>query len=214
MRDSCEKGADIRDQDSFFQTLVICFFQCRLLVDSSDFSERRDSTHMAGGLDLPGWTTWIVGELRRVCWSVNIGELVLRTAVRFLSSLSLKTFVAPFLQTYPGYQRFFIACDGELRLVYRRPTRVRSKAEETRAWKASGTQGTPDPTDGQEWVTHSKTCVGQNSFNFRLGHSKWQQDLQFFVPPKLIKDPLSSEMGVLLLGYRCIGGTLQLTASL
>ena len=203
MRDSCKKGAGIRDQDPPFQTLVILFFQCRLLVDSSDFSERRDSTHMAEGLDLPGWTTWIVGELRRVCWSVNIGELVLRIAVRFLRSSNLKTFAASFLQTYPGYQRFFLACDGKLRFVCRRPTRVWPKAEETRPWKASGTQGTPDPTDGQEWVTHSKTCVGQKSFNFRLGHSKWQQDLMFFVPPKLRKDPLSSEMGVLLLRYHC-----------
>ena len=32
---------------------------------------------------------------------------------------------------YPGYQRFFLACDGELRFVGRRPTRVRPKAEDT-----------------------------------------------------------------------------------
>ena len=31
---------------------------------------------------------------------------------------------------YPGYQRFFLACDGELRFVGRRPTRVRPKAED------------------------------------------------------------------------------------
>ena len=58
---------------------------------------------------------------------------------------------------YPGYQRFFLACDGELRFVGHRPTRVPPKAEDTRgeafraghfltetgnrAWKASGTQG-------------------------------------------------------------------------
>ena len=29
---------------------------------------------------------------------------------------------------YPGYQRFFLVCDGELRFVGRRPTRVRPKA--------------------------------------------------------------------------------------
>ena len=33
---------------------------------------------------------------------------------------------------YPGYQRFFLECDGELRFVGRRPTRVRLKAEDTR----------------------------------------------------------------------------------
>ena len=32
---------------------------------------------------------------------------------------------------YPGYQRFFLACDGELRFVGRRPTSVRPKAEDT-----------------------------------------------------------------------------------
>ena len=32
---------------------------------------------------------------------------------------------------YPGYHRFFLACDGELRFVGRRPTRVRSKPEDT-----------------------------------------------------------------------------------
>ena len=32
---------------------------------------------------------------------------------------------------YPGYQRFFLACDGELPFVGRRPTRVRPKAEGT-----------------------------------------------------------------------------------
>ena len=32
---------------------------------------------------------------------------------------------------YPGYQRIFLACDGELRFVGRRPTRVRPKAEDT-----------------------------------------------------------------------------------
>ena len=32
---------------------------------------------------------------------------------------------------YPGYERFFLACDGELRFVGRRPTRVRPKAEDT-----------------------------------------------------------------------------------
>ena len=32
---------------------------------------------------------------------------------------------------YPGYQRFFLACDGELRFVGRRPMRVPPKAEDT-----------------------------------------------------------------------------------
>ena len=32
---------------------------------------------------------------------------------------------------YPGYQRFFLACDGKLRFVGRRPTRVPPKAEDT-----------------------------------------------------------------------------------
>ena len=32
---------------------------------------------------------------------------------------------------YPGYQRFFLACDGELRFVGRRPKRVRPKAEDS-----------------------------------------------------------------------------------
>ena len=31
---------------------------------------------------------------------------------------------------YPGYQRFFLACVGEVRFVGRRPTRVRPKAED------------------------------------------------------------------------------------
>ena len=47
---------------------------------------------------------------------------------------------------YPGYQRFFLACVGELRFVGRRATRVRLKAEDTsveaaRKTGASGTQG-------------------------------------------------------------------------
>ena len=33
---------------------------------------------------------------------------------------------------YPGYQRFFLACDGEFRFVGHRPTRVRPKAEDSR----------------------------------------------------------------------------------
>ena len=33
---------------------------------------------------------------------------------------------------YPGYQRFFLACDGELRFVGHRPTQVPPKAEDTR----------------------------------------------------------------------------------
>ena len=32
---------------------------------------------------------------------------------------------------YPGYQRFFLAFDGELRFLCQRPTRVRPKAEDT-----------------------------------------------------------------------------------
>ena len=45
---------------------------------------------------------------------------------------------------------FFLVCDGELRFVGRRPTRVRPKAELTRAETAQpGTQGTSLPiTDG------------------------------------------------------------------
>ena len=42
-----------------------------------------------------------------------------------------RLFEATRLQQYPGYQRFFLACDGELRFVGRRPTRVRPKAEDT-----------------------------------------------------------------------------------
>ena len=34
-------------------------------------------------------------------------------------------------KSYPGYQRFFLACDVELRFVGHRPTRVRPKAEDT-----------------------------------------------------------------------------------
>ena len=37
---------------------------------------------------------------------------------------------------YPGYQRLFLACDGELRFVGRRQKRVRPKAEDT-----SGSRG-------------------------------------------------------------------------
>ena len=33
---------------------------------------------------------------------------------------------------YPRYQRFFLACDGEHRIVGHRPTRVRPKAEDTK----------------------------------------------------------------------------------
>ena len=42
-----------------------------------------------------------------------------------------RLFEATRLQQYHGYQRFFLACDGELRFVGRRPTRVRPKAEDT-----------------------------------------------------------------------------------
>ena len=42
-----------------------------------------------------------------------------------------RLFEATRLQQYLGYQRFFLACDGELRFVGRRPTRVRPKAEDT-----------------------------------------------------------------------------------
>ena len=34
---------------------------------------------------------------------------------------------------YPGNQRFFLTCDGELHFVGHRPTRVRLKAEDTAA---------------------------------------------------------------------------------
>ena len=50
---------------------------------------------------------------------------------KVFKELKFENFVAPFLQTYPGYQRFFLACDGELRFVCSRPTRVWPKAEET-----------------------------------------------------------------------------------
>ena len=44
---------------------------------------------------------------------------------------------------------FFLVCDGELRFVGRRPTRVRPKAELTRETAQPGTQGTSLPiTDG------------------------------------------------------------------
>ena len=44
--------------------------------------------------------------------------------------LPLSSFLFP-LSSYPRYQRFFHACEGELRLVGHRPTRVRPKAEDT-----------------------------------------------------------------------------------
>ena len=47
-----------------------------------------------------------------------------------ISSQSGSRFVQNLLVAYPGYQRFFLACDGELRFVGRRPTRVRLKAED------------------------------------------------------------------------------------
>ena len=63
-----------------------------------------------------------------------------------------RLFEATRMQQYPGYQRFFLACDGELRFVGRRPSRVRPKAEDTSGvWpktgnRASGTQGTATGT--------------------------------------------------------------------
>ena len=53
--------------------------------------------------------------------------------------LSLQTLQTVLLLSgaqYPGYHRFFLAWDGELRSVGRRRTRVRPKAEDT-----SGSRG-------------------------------------------------------------------------
>ena len=49
---------------------------------------------------------------------------------------------------YPGYQRFFLACDGELRFVGRKPTRVRPKAEDTsgEAARKNFSRGSPFKT--------------------------------------------------------------------
>ena len=57
---------------------------------------------------------------------------------------------ASHLSSTLGTRGFFLVCDGELRFVGRRPTRVRPKAELTRAETAQpGTQGTSLPiTDG------------------------------------------------------------------
>ena len=45
----------------------------------------------------------------------------------------------PHEKLYPGYERFFLPFDGELRFVGRRPTRIRRKAEDTSG--ESGTHG-------------------------------------------------------------------------
>ena len=46
-----------------------------------------------------------------------------------LQPVNGQSFCLPVILT--TYQRFFLACDGELRFVGRRPTRVRPKAEDT-----------------------------------------------------------------------------------
>ena len=51
----------------------------------------------------------------------NVSQLPLSS---FLFPLS--SFLFP-LSSYPRYQRFFHACEGELRFVGHRPTRVRTK---------------------------------------------------------------------------------------
>ena len=48
-----------------------------------------------------------------------------------LSPQTLQTVLLLPGDQYPGYQRFFLACDGELRFVGCRQTRVRPKAEDT-----------------------------------------------------------------------------------
>ena len=63
---------------------------------------------------------WLVGWLFFL--SFISSYLYCRVNARFLKR-------RPIL-VYPGYQRFFLACVGELRFVGRRPTRVRPKAGE------------------------------------------------------------------------------------
>ena len=64
---------------------------------------------------------WLVGWLFLL--SFISSYLYCRVNARFLKRRPI------FL--YRGYQRFFLACVGELRFVGRRPTRVRPKAEDT-----------------------------------------------------------------------------------
>ena len=75
-----------------------------------------------------------------MCGSVSVkGDKFISLSVGFTaqnynrSTVSVRSRL-PLVRTkfdYPGYQRFFLACDGELRFVGRRPTSVRPKAEDT-----------------------------------------------------------------------------------
>ena len=57
---------------------------------------------------------------------------------------------------YPGYQRFFLECDGELRFVGRRPTRVRLKAEHS-LWHPGYL------TRGEKYVNSHKVMAPRHS---------------------------------------------------
>ena len=97
------------------------------------------------------YTFFVTQKFAQAFSSISLGMLVIP---RRNWKLRLCNF---YCGEYPGYQRFFLACDGELRFVGHRPTRVRPKAEDTRGeafraghfltetgyrtWKASGTQG-------------------------------------------------------------------------
>ena len=78
----------------------------------------------------------LLGQSRQML-SVFVCGLVgwLAIFLSFISSYLYCRVNARFLKrrpilVYPGYQRFFLACVGELRFVGRRPTRVRPKAGE------------------------------------------------------------------------------------
>lgn len=99
MRDSCEKGAGIRDQDSFFQTVSHLFFSmqvaCRQL---GFFGAKRFYTH--GGGTGPTWLDDVncrgTEKSLLECKHRGIG---VENCGKVLKSLSLKTFVAPFIET-------------------------------------------------------------------------------------------------------------------
>ena len=54
----------------------------RLLADSLVSWASKGTTHTAGELGALGWTRWTARGLRRVCWSANIRESVLKIVVR------------------------------------------------------------------------------------------------------------------------------------